>query len=223
MRELKDLAARYKSGEVIVYNQLVMAYNRLHTMTNAIRLDVESGLRKIRRGSKPWSPKLQTYRDTIELWGRAVKLKLGVKTSHTELKRFASRLHIYEWVYVDLATAQARYQEAKQAYKKEKANADNWRDDHIEALVEAKALASGQTIELEQKLLYWKEKARRLGAVSKQIRQKPMKEPVRRIECTAHARYHCSGMCSFQLQTANPISIDPLSLRTTRKSNWVPC
>jgi hypothetical protein len=185
MRELEELAARYNSGEIIVYNQLVTAYNQLHTMTNAIRLDVESGLRKIRRGGKPWSPKLQTYRDTIELWGRAVKLKLGVKTSRMELKRFAIRLHIYEWAHVDLATAQARYQEAKRAYNKEKANAANWRDDHIEALVEARALTSGRTIELEKKLLYGKEKARGLGAVSKQIRQKPMKEPVRRIECTA--------------------------------------
>jgi hypothetical protein len=44
-------------------------------------------------------------------------------------------------------------------------------------------VARGWTIELEKKLLYGKEKARRLGAVSKQIRQKPMK--VRRIECTA--------------------------------------
>jgi hypothetical protein len=50
--------------------------------------------------------------------------------------------------------------------------------------VEARALASGRTIELEKKLLYGKENARRLGAVSKQIRQKPMKEPVCRIECT---------------------------------------
>jgi hypothetical protein len=185
MRELEALATRYKFGEVIVYNQLVTAYNQLHTMTNAIRLDVESGLRKIRRGGKPWSPKLQIYRDTIELWGRAVKLKLGVKTSRTELKRFAIRLHIYEWAHVDLATAQARYQEAKRAYNKEKANAANWRDDHTEALVEARALPSGQTIELEKKLLYRKEKARRLGAVSKQIRQKQMKEPIHHIECTA--------------------------------------
>jgi hypothetical protein len=83
MRELEDLAARYKSGELIVYNQLVTAYNQLHTMTNAIQLDVESGLHKIRRGGKPWSPKLQIYRDTIELWDRAVKLKLSVKTSRT--------------------------------------------------------------------------------------------------------------------------------------------
>jgi hypothetical protein len=69
MRELKELAARFNSREIIVYNQLVTAYNQLHTMTNAIRLDVESGLRKIWRGGKPWSPKLQIYRDTIELWG----------------------------------------------------------------------------------------------------------------------------------------------------------
>jgi hypothetical protein len=85
MREIEALATRYKSGEVIVYNQLVMAYNQLHTMTNEIRLDVESRLCKIRRGSKPWSPKLQIYRDTIELWDWAVKFKLGVKTSRTEL------------------------------------------------------------------------------------------------------------------------------------------
>jgi hypothetical protein len=84
-----------------------------------------------------------------------------------------------------LATAQVRYQEAKRAYNKEKTDADNWHDDHIEALVEAKALSSGRTSELEKQLLYGKEKARRLGAVSKQIRQKPMKEPVRCIECTA--------------------------------------
>jgi hypothetical protein len=107
MRELEELAARYQSGEVIVYNQLVTAYNQLHTMTNKIRLDVESRLQKIQRGGKPWSPKLQIYHDTIELWDRAVKLKLGVKTSRTELKRLTIRLHIYEWVHVDLATAQA--------------------------------------------------------------------------------------------------------------------
>jgi hypothetical protein len=184
MRELEELAARYQSGEVLVYNQLVTAYNQLHMMTNEIQLDVESRLWKIRRGGKPWSLKLQIYRDTIELWDRAVKLKLGVKTSRTELKRLAIRLHIYEWVHVDLATAQARYQEAKWAYNKNKANAANWHDDHTEALVEARALESGMTIELEKKLLYGKEKARRLGAVSKQKRQKPMKEPVHRIECT---------------------------------------
>jgi hypothetical protein len=39
-----------------------------------------------------------------------------------------------------LATAQARYQEARRAYNKNKANAANWRDDHTEALVEARAL-----------------------------------------------------------------------------------
>jgi hypothetical protein len=84
-----------------------------------------------------------------------------------------------------LATAQARYQEAKRAYNTNKANAaKKWRDDHTKALVEARALESGRTIELEKELLYGKEKARRLGAVSKQIRQKPMKEPVHRIECT---------------------------------------
>jgi hypothetical protein len=71
MRELEALATRYKSGEVIVYNQLVTAYNQLHTMTNAIQLDVESGLRKIWHGGKPWSPKLQIYCDTIELWGQS--------------------------------------------------------------------------------------------------------------------------------------------------------
>jgi hypothetical protein len=56
------------------------------TGQDLIRLDVESRLRKIRHGGKPWSLKLQIYRDTIELWDWAVKLKLGVKTSRTELK-----------------------------------------------------------------------------------------------------------------------------------------
>jgi hypothetical protein len=123
-----------------------------------------------------------------------------------------------------LATAQARYQEAKRAYKKEKANADNWRDDHIEALVEAKALASGQTIELEKKLLYGKEKARRLGAVPKQIRQKPMKEPVHRIECTAQdgtifecltqdTMVHACAVSNYKRQTqsaSTPFLCEPL-------------
>jgi hypothetical protein len=36
MRELEALATRYKSGEVIVYNQLVTVYNQVHMMTNAI-------------------------------------------------------------------------------------------------------------------------------------------------------------------------------------------
>jgi hypothetical protein len=87
MRGLDDLVARYKSGEVIVYNQLVIAYNQLHTMTNAIRFDVESGLCKIGRGGKPWSPKRQTHCDTIELWGWAIKLKLDMGLDESGMRR----------------------------------------------------------------------------------------------------------------------------------------
>jgi hypothetical protein len=122
---------------------LVVVYNELHTTTNAVRLDVEAGLRKIRRGGKPWSPKLQQYRDTIELWSCAVKYKLGVKTSRVILTRLAIRLHAYEWAYVDLNTAQERLRDALKVYKTESVNALYWREDHKTELAKARADANG--------------------------------------------------------------------------------
>jgi hypothetical protein len=72
------------------------------------------------------------------------------------LKRLAIQLHIYEWAHIDLETARKRLKEAKRAYRINSANDENWRDDHIEALVEAPALASGKRVELEWKLMYEK-------------------------------------------------------------------
>ena len=43
-------------------------YNRLHKQNEEIRKLVEKKIRKLPSGGIPWSPKLQKYRDTIELW-----------------------------------------------------------------------------------------------------------------------------------------------------------
>jgi hypothetical protein len=50
-------------------DQMIAQYNELGQEDRAIRDAVlESGIRKISMGGIPWSPKLQPYRDTIELW-----------------------------------------------------------------------------------------------------------------------------------------------------------
>ena len=58
---------------------LLVQYNAVHDRQNSIRKEIESKIRKLRSGGKPWSPKLQAYRDKILFWSLVYKRKSGQK------------------------------------------------------------------------------------------------------------------------------------------------
>jgi hypothetical protein len=123
---------------------------------------------------------------------------LGVKTIRVILTRLAIWSHVYERAYVDLDTAQERLWDALQTYKKESANALHRRENHKTELAKARADAKVTTVDTELRSMYSKERARRLGTLSKRIRQKPGKLPVRRIDCEYTAQNGSTIECLTQ-------------------------
>jgi len=62
----ESLKARVDSG---VWNDgMIEQYDKLDQEDCLLRDTVEQGIRKLHMGGVPWSPKLQPFRDTIELW-----------------------------------------------------------------------------------------------------------------------------------------------------------
>jgi hypothetical protein len=67
--------------------QLEEEYNRIHTLHTDIQQRVEHRIRKLRMGEVPWSPKLQIFRDKIELWSSLYKKRCGLKMSTRKIRR----------------------------------------------------------------------------------------------------------------------------------------
>ena len=67
-------------------------FNRIHALQNKVRRNVEKGLRKLRMGGTPWSPKLQVYRDLIMLWSCMLKKGIGLKMSNRKIRRLLHKL-----------------------------------------------------------------------------------------------------------------------------------
>ena len=103
---LQGLLLQYQQGDHSVSQNLIDTYDGLHQDTSSARLEIEGKLHTRCVGQVPWSPQLQTYRDTINFWKRIIKLRKGVNTSQTVLKELAKRLRIYSGFYADLSSAQ---------------------------------------------------------------------------------------------------------------------
>ena len=55
---------------------------------------VAANLRKVYTGGQDFSPKAQSFRDTIEFWRHIVRRKQGVLTSRTALQLIVKRVKI---------------------------------------------------------------------------------------------------------------------------------
>jgi hypothetical protein len=66
-------------------------HNKLNREDTAIRKEVESKLRKSCMGGVPWSPPLQLFCDTIELWATLVRRKKQVRASVKRIQCFFIR------------------------------------------------------------------------------------------------------------------------------------
>ena len=135
------MVQKIAAGQTELIPRVTKEYNDLHQTTTDIRLDVEKNLRKIRTGGVPYSPRLQRYRDTISYWERIVKLKKSVSTSRNQLKRLATKLHLFTGFHVTLEFAQEQVRAAYQDYfENAKPFAIAWRDHHNQSLLEALVL-----------------------------------------------------------------------------------
>jgi hypothetical protein len=114
--------------------QLEEEYNRIHTLQTDIRQSVEHRIWKLRMGEVPWSPKLQMFRDKIELWSSLYKTRCGLKMRNCKIRRLLKKVEVADPNIYVLSTGQveARMKSAFQAYKEAKKEASMWRNDFLE-------------------------------------------------------------------------------------------
>jgi hypothetical protein len=122
---------------------LITQYDTFSQEDRKICTEVEDKIRKLPMGGIPWLPKLQTYRDTIELWRMIVRKRKHIKVSVKRIRRFMIRTSIRDALTNDLDQAELLLQQAYKAYKKAKKSAQFWRNNFLEDLAGAKAEAKG--------------------------------------------------------------------------------
>jgi hypothetical protein len=132
--------------------QLEEKYNRIHTLQTDIRQRVEHRIRKLCMGEVPWSPKLQIFRDKIELWSSLYKKRCGLKMSNRKIRRILAKVEVSDPNIYVLSTGQvkARMKSAFHAYKEAKKEASMWRNDFLHDLAAVRAVWNGMTVEHEE-------------------------------------------------------------------------
>ena len=114
---IQELLLQYQNGDLSVKQTLIDSYEGLHQDTSEARLEIESKLQSRYVRGVPWSPKLQSYQDEIELWKKIVQLRQGAATSQTELRRLSQKLRIYSVFYADLPSAVLQLDLAYRSYR----------------------------------------------------------------------------------------------------------
>ena len=153
-------------------DEMIEQYDARDQEDRDIRDTVEKGIRKLNMGGVPWSPKLQPYRDTIELWKMIRRKRKGLKISVKRIRRFMSKTRIRDALSNDLEQTEIFLKEASKAYKEARKSAALWRNDFLENLAKAKSDMKGTDTTKELKSLIQVEKQRRQARNIKRMRGK---------------------------------------------------
>ena len=173
---------------------LTQTHDDIQCQQITMRKEAEQNMRKIRNGGVPWSPKLQSFRDTIELWDLIYKKKIGVRVSSNKIKRLIVATCETEALTVGRLTALKNCSLAHRAYKDIKKNAEVWRDDFMESLAKSRALRNNTSIEAEEKRIKQEEKQRKSSISIKRMRHKLGRPATTRVYYTNEdgIRVECS-------------------------------
>jgi hypothetical protein len=146
--------------------QLEEEYNRIHTL--------QTDIRKLQMGEVPWSPKLQIFRDKIELWSSLYKKRCGIKMNNRKIRRLLKKVEVADSNIYVLPTGQveARMKSAFQAYKEAKKEASMWRNSFLHELVAARAVWNGTTVEHEENAIRKIDQQKRSARNVKRMRGK---------------------------------------------------
>ena len=101
-------------------------YNQIQREQLQMRQDIETNIRKIKNGEVPWSPKLQHFRTSIELWSMIVKKRKSVKVSNKRIRKFMRKTGNWNALKYDLEDAQKKLTTAHKEYKEAKQNSEVW-------------------------------------------------------------------------------------------------
>jgi hypothetical protein len=70
-------------------------YDNIQAAHLKLRRQIELELGKLCMGGIPWSPKLQGFRNAIELWSMILRKRKGIKVSNTWIRRFMAETGIW--------------------------------------------------------------------------------------------------------------------------------
>ena len=118
-------------------------YNTIQKQQTLLRTQIEYELRKYRKGEVPWSPKLQSYRDSIELWSMIVRKRLGVKVSNRRIRRFIKKTRTENTEQATTELAIEMLKKSHREYKEAKKKAEMWREEFLKTLAEARVENNG--------------------------------------------------------------------------------
>jgi hypothetical protein len=131
-----------------------------------------NGIRKLHMGGVPWSPQLQIYRQTIELWQMIRRKRKGMKISLKRIRRFMKKTRIRDALSNNLGQTEQLLAQAYCSYRTARKHAQLWRNNFLESLAKAKADKLGTQVETELKSLIQIEKQRRQARNIKRMRGK---------------------------------------------------
>jgi hypothetical protein len=156
--EHSGLAKRLFALEVSATQQgwstpLQEEYDDIQATHLKLRTLIERNLRKLRMGGVPWSPKLQGFRNSIELWSMILRKRKGVKVSNTRIRRFMAKTGVWNAFLADATGAEMSLKTAHRQYRAAKTEASVWRDDFLQSFAEAKATKNGTSVDHELKQL----------------------------------------------------------------------
>ena len=155
-----------------ISDEIIEQYNAIDCEDLEIRDDVQSRIRKLNMGGVPWSPKLQPYRNTIELWKMIKKKRTGIKISVKRIRRFMMKTGIRDALENDLEQVEIYLKIAEREYNVAKKSAALWRNDFLDGLAKARADKKGTEPASELKSLKQVEKQRRQARNIKRMRGK---------------------------------------------------
>jgi hypothetical protein len=69
-------------------------YDDIQAVNLKLRRQIKLKLSKLRMGGIPWSPKLQGFRNAIELWSMILRKRKGIKVSSTRICRIMAKTGI---------------------------------------------------------------------------------------------------------------------------------
>ncbi len=128
-------------------------YDDIQVTHIKLRKHIERNLRKLRMGGVPWSPKLQGFRDAIELWSMIVRKRKGVTVSNTRIRRYMAKTGVWDAFEPDATAAAHNLKTAHRTYRHAKQQAISWRDEFLLSIADANASKYGTSVDQEWKKL----------------------------------------------------------------------
>ena len=104
-------------------------------------------------GGIQWSPKLQTFRDKIELWHMVVRRRKHRKISTKRIRRFMKKTGIRDALQCGIDQATHNLNLSFKEYREAKKHTEVWRDEHLISLAKANADKKGTEEAAKEKQL----------------------------------------------------------------------